>query len=191
MDLNSLKTRIALGSALFAAVVIAGIIVGLTAHTEQDLLPNSTWSPWTTTSPCSATCGGGVVVRARSRTCMGNPGCPRPESQEETVACASDPCPPVFGEWGQWVRGKCSELCGGGNATLSRQRYVKHRSPFNSFIITSHPFFQVLPRRLQLPLEPDRYRDLYRAVQRAALRHVRGPRPPLLLAQRVRLLLGL
>ncbi|KAB0369651.1 hypothetical protein FD755_018644 [Muntiacus reevesi] len=78
---------------------------------------NGGWTPWTSWSPCSTTCGIGFQVRQRScsnptprhggRVCVG-------QNREERYCNEHLLCPPhVFWTgWGPWER--CTAQCGGG-----------------------------------------------------------------------------
>ena len=81
------------------------------------------WSNWTPFTPCSKTCGVGVVSRTRTCTepipqyggsdCTGN-------SYEENICDTNINCP-INGKWGLWTAwGKCSVPCGVGFQTRTR-----------------------------------------------------------------------
>ncbi|NWT15620.1 HMCN1 protein, partial [Vireo altiloquus] len=80
------------------------------------------WSPWSSWSACSVSCGGGS--RQRTRHCSD----PAPQfgghkcegSDIRMDFCNSDPCP-VHGNWGPWSSwGTCSRTCNGGQARRYR-----------------------------------------------------------------------
>ncbi|XP_066048296.1 hemicentin-1 [Chamaea fasciata] len=80
------------------------------------------WSPWSSWSACSVSCGGGS--RQRTRHCSD----PVPQfgghkcegSDIQTDFCNSDPCP-VHGNWGPWSSwGTCSRTCNGGQTRRYR-----------------------------------------------------------------------
>ncbi|XP_008056885.1 semaphorin-5A [Carlito syrichta] len=78
---------------------------------------NGGWTPWTSWSPCSTTCGIGFQVRQRScsnptprhggRVCVG-------QNREERYCNEHLLCPPhmFWTGWGPWER--CTAQCGGG-----------------------------------------------------------------------------
>ncbi|XP_022531120.2 semaphorin-5B [Astyanax mexicanus] len=78
---------------------------------------NGGWTPWSSWSPCSTSCGVGFEVRQRScnnpaprhggRVCVG-------QAREERLCNENTPCPlPVsWVPWSSWS--KCSAPCGGG-----------------------------------------------------------------------------
>ncbi|MEE6465587.1 hypothetical protein FKM82_006602, partial [Ascaphus truei] len=78
---------------------------------------NGGWTPWTSWSPCSTSCGIGFQVRQRScsnptprhggRVCVG-------QNREERYCNEHLPCPPhvFWSSWGPWER--CTAQCGGG-----------------------------------------------------------------------------
>ncbi|GFS05121.1 brain-specific angiogenesis inhibitor 1 [Elysia marginata] len=75
---------------------------------------------WTDWSPCSVSCGGGVVNR--SRDCYGpfygGKSCEGP--WDEQKICNDHPCP-EDGAWYPWSSwGECSASCGGGEQTRNR-----------------------------------------------------------------------
>jgi hypothetical protein len=77
------------------------------------------WSDW---GACSATCGGGTQPRSRqvvTEPQNGGAACPALTDQR---ACNDQPCMPidcVVTAWGPW--GECSQTCGGGTQSRSRQ----------------------------------------------------------------------
>uniref|UniRef100_A0A8C3DQA4 Hemicentin-1 n=1 Tax=Corvus moneduloides TaxID=1196302 RepID=A0A8C3DQA4_CORMO len=80
------------------------------------------WSPWSSWSACSVSCGGGS--RQRTRHCsdpapqFGGRKCEGSDIQMDF--CNSDPCP-VHGNWGPWSSwGTCSRTCNGGQARRYR-----------------------------------------------------------------------
>ncbi|XP_061173323.1 SCO-spondin-like [Saccostrea echinata] len=87
---------------------------------------NGGWSHWYW-SPCSATCGKGIITRTRTCT-HPSPGdngayCVGPSLQ--TYECSGQHCP-VHGTWGSWSHySQCSVTCGGG--TQIRTRTCTHR----------------------------------------------------------------
>ena len=80
-------------------------------------------SEWTPFGTCSATCGGGTQTRTRDiLTDAKNGGAACPVLTDEQ-ACNEQPCPPVdtdceVGAWSAWST--CTETCGGGSQTRSR-----------------------------------------------------------------------
>uniref|UniRef100_A0A8C2ZM81 Sema domain-containing protein n=1 Tax=Cyclopterus lumpus TaxID=8103 RepID=A0A8C2ZM81_CYCLU len=78
---------------------------------------NGAWTPWTSWSPCSTSCGIGYHVRQRScsnptprhggRVCVG-------QNREERYCNEHLPCPPhvYWSAWSAWER--CTVPCGGG-----------------------------------------------------------------------------
>jgi hypothetical protein len=77
----------------------------------------SEWSAW---GPCSAPCGGGTRTRSRTvdiAAAHGGKACP---ALRETIACNSHSCPVdcVVGDFGNWS--PCTEPCGGGVETRTR-----------------------------------------------------------------------
>ncbi|XP_076868946.1 semaphorin-5A [Brachyhypopomus gauderio] len=84
---------------------------------------NGAWTPWTSWTPCSTTCGIGFQVRQRScsnptprhggRVCVG-------QNREERYCNEHLPCPPhvYWSAWSPWER--CTVPCGGG--VQSRRR---------------------------------------------------------------------
>uniref|UniRef100_A0A674NJ30 Sema domain-containing protein n=1 Tax=Takifugu rubripes TaxID=31033 RepID=A0A674NJ30_TAKRU len=78
---------------------------------------NGAWTPWTSWSPCSTSCGIGFQVRQRScsnptprhggRVCVG-------QNREERYCNEHLPCPPhvYWSAWSAWER--CTVACGGG-----------------------------------------------------------------------------
>uniref|UniRef100_A0A8C3XYG7 Hemicentin-1 n=1 Tax=Catharus ustulatus TaxID=91951 RepID=A0A8C3XYG7_CATUS len=80
------------------------------------------WSPWSSWSACSMSCGGGS--RQRTRHCsdpapqFGGHKCEGTDTQMDF--CNSDPCP-VHGNWGPWSSwGTCSRTCNGGQMRRHR-----------------------------------------------------------------------
>ncbi|XP_030135337.4 hemicentin-1 [Taeniopygia guttata] len=80
------------------------------------------WSPWSSWSACSVSCGGGS--RQRTRHCsdpapqFGGHKCEGSDIQMDF--CNSDPCP-VHGNWGPWSGwGTCSRTCNGGQTRRYR-----------------------------------------------------------------------
>jgi hypothetical protein len=80
------------------------------------------WQDW---GSCSAACGGGMQSRSRQIvTEPQNGGAACPVLTEER-ACNEQPCAPidcVVTAWGPW--GACSQTCGGGTQTRSRQIFT-------------------------------------------------------------------
>ncbi|KAJ8279716.1 hypothetical protein COCON_G00067820 [Conger conger] len=84
---------------------------------------NGAWTPWTSWSPCSTSCGIGFQVRQRTcsnptprhggRVCVG-------QNREERYCNEHLPCPPhvYWSSWSPWER--CTVPCGGGLQTRRR-----------------------------------------------------------------------
>ncbi|GFN88312.1 hemicentin-1, partial [Plakobranchus ocellatus] len=96
-------------------------------ETRLDLVVHGEYSPWSSWSSCSASCGRGE--RSRTRTCdspaPGNGGrnCVGPSSEYST--CTQELCP-VHGNWSPWgLWGDCSLTCGGGQ----RRRFRSCSNP--------------------------------------------------------------
>ncbi|VDK58198.1 unnamed protein product, partial [Gongylonema pulchrum] len=71
----------------------------------------ASWSPWSPETPCSVTCGNGVVMKKRFCSVEGQ--C---ESIKEE-SCNTGPCP----EWTMWSKWtECSRTCGGGEQSRER-----------------------------------------------------------------------
>jgi len=78
------------------------------------------WDQWTE-GECSETCGAGLRLNTRVKlveeafggTCDGH--------NTEALMCNDGECP-VHCEWDEWVIGLCSEICGGGTRTNTRQK---------------------------------------------------------------------
>ncbi|XP_071145403.1 SCO-spondin-like [Mytilus edulis] len=82
---------------------------------------NGGWSGWSTSSSCSATCGGGSI--SYKRTCT-NPapaylGAYCSGSDIKSESCNTHNCP-VNGEWSDWTASGCTAACGGGSMSYSR-----------------------------------------------------------------------
>ncbi|XP_063400308.1 A disintegrin and metalloproteinase with thrombospondin motifs adt-1-like isoform X2 [Mytilus trossulus] len=91
----------------------------------------SSYDVWSSWSVCSVTCGGGVTSRSRNRTCSnpvpkyGGKQCIGNEVENVTSDCNISPCPidggwSSYDEWSSWS--VCSETCGGGVKSRSRNR---------------------------------------------------------------------
>ncbi|ESO92729.1 hypothetical protein LOTGIDRAFT_162203 [Lottia gigantea] len=96
--------------------------------TIASLYPNEAaeWTTWTTWSPCSVSCGDGVIDRAR--TLIPGPGEPQsdnPITMTDKYSCYSGICP-VDGKWTRWGSwSECSKACGGGE----RKRFRSCNNP--------------------------------------------------------------
>ena len=84
---------------------------------DKGACPN--WSPWSSYSSCTATCGGGSQRRSRrcnggvhGRDCIGN--------TVENKPCNVQECVVPFEEWGQWS--KCTATCGNTGKTHRRRK---------------------------------------------------------------------
>lgn len=80
------------------------------------------WEGWGAWTPCTASCGGGSITRARDKVhelYAGGASCPG--GATETQACQTHPCPIdcEVQEWTEW--GNCTEDCGGGERTRNKE----------------------------------------------------------------------
>lgn len=80
---------------------------------------NGNWSPWTNSSLCTLTCGGGTL--SRTRTCTNpspaNGGAACTGDAEQLVNCNNNDCP-VNGNWAAWTNSTpCTVTCGSGTLT--------------------------------------------------------------------------
>ncbi|XP_067677776.1 A disintegrin and metalloproteinase with thrombospondin motifs adt-1-like [Haliotis asinina] len=102
---------------------------------------NGNWSPWvvTSTSTCTATCGGGEETVTSTRSCTdpapanGGVGCSGSSTSTEINRCNEQVCP-VDGGWSNWretSRGSCSVTCGDGAQTINRTRSCNNPLPSN------------------------------------------------------------
>ncbi|KAL9968789.1 hypothetical protein ACROYT_G020914 [Oculina patagonica] len=86
---------------------------------------NGGWSPWSSWSECTYSCGGGKQTRNRSCTnpppANGGKDCKGKKSEDSS--CNKDKC--KFNKWSKW--GPCSKTCGGGKK--ERTRTCKSTSP--------------------------------------------------------------
>jgi Thrombospondin type 1 domain. len=78
---------------------------------------NGEWSDWVTTSPCSATCGGGDETQTRTYFPAENGGIDYSGDTTRIIECNTTPCPVPGG----WSIATCSATCGGGTETIIRE----------------------------------------------------------------------
>ncbi|CAG2214239.1 Hemicentin-1,Coadhesin,Thrombospondin-2,Thrombospondin-1,Mucin-like protein [Mytilus edulis] len=83
---------------------------------------NGGWSGWTTSSSCTAVCGGGTISYKRSCTnpspAHGGATCSGSDSKSES--CNTHSCP-VNGGWSGWsTSSSCTAACGGGSISYKR-----------------------------------------------------------------------
>ncbi|XP_058879421.1 SCO-spondin [Acipenser ruthenus] len=74
---------------------------------QEDACP---WSPW---SPCSQSCGTGLISRERSCSCEEGESeentCPPESQREETQLCYNQPCPDCpLSAWSEWTACSCT-----------------------------------------------------------------------------------
>lgn len=83
------------------------------------------WQQWT---PCSRTCNGGSQRRTRAVVQAAAHGGDVCFHRQETRRCGSGPCPLNcdVSPWGQW--GQCSQTCGTGSQTRTRNIVSRHSS---------------------------------------------------------------
>jgi len=94
------------------------------------------WGDFSAWSECSASCGGGFLMRTRK--------CDDPEpkyggaacagTMEETEPCNEQPCPvaakPVDGKWGKWTKvGKCTRTKGCKGSSQTQERLCDSPAP--------------------------------------------------------------
>uniref|UniRef100_A0A8C6P033 Semaphorin 5A n=1 Tax=Nothobranchius furzeri TaxID=105023 RepID=A0A8C6P033_NOTFU len=101
---------------------------------------NGAWTPWTSWSPCSTSCGIGFQVRQRScsnpaprhggRVCVG-------QNREERYCNEHLPCPPhvYWSAWSAWDR--CNVPCGGG--IQSRRRTCENGNDCPGILLSRIP----------------------------------------------------
>ncbi|XP_062586294.1 coadhesin-like [Saccostrea cucullata] len=98
----------------------------------------SSWGPWRTSGACSKTCGQGLILTTRERTCS-NPRprcygkhCPGSSKVSFVKKCFVKHCI-VNGGWGSWQTwsnyGTCSKTCGSGKKERHRERYCNNPVP--------------------------------------------------------------
>ena len=90
------------------------------------------WTPWSTWSQCSLTCGGGKSKRTRKcalpdKTLVPNDQCKG--EPEETKTCNEKSCPEL-GPWSEWTQ--CSQTCGGGSQERRRECGLASRSKLDN-----------------------------------------------------------
>lgn len=81
------------------------------------------WGDWMTWMACTKSCDGGIRRRERfcdnPRPLHGGKLCSGKEMEQES--CSEEPCP-IDGHWGQWSGfGLCTQTCGRGHMTRTRE----------------------------------------------------------------------
>ncbi|XP_053325662.1 hemicentin-1 [Spea bombifrons] len=99
---------------------------------DQNCPVDGKWSIWSSWTPCSLSCGGGL--RQRTRECSNpapqNGGHSCEGNALEHELCNADLCP-VHGNWGSWSPwGPCSRTCNGGQ--MRRYRACDNPAPSHS-----------------------------------------------------------
>ncbi|XP_032220680.2 transmembrane protease serine 6 isoform X2 [Nematostella vectensis] len=92
---------------------------------------NGNWSPWSSFSPCSKSCGRGLQSRTRqcNNPSPSNGGSPCVGLAKEQKDCNLRGCP-VDGKWGKWSNFYlCSKTCG--NGVRTRYRLCNNPVPIN------------------------------------------------------------
>ncbi|KAL3852080.1 hypothetical protein ACJMK2_015767 [Sinanodonta woodiana] len=106
---------------------------------QQDVNGNwSAWNGWTSYGTCTVTCGTGMLVQTRNRTCtnpipqIGGRKCNGTSTESQTSECNTQACP-VDGNWGAWSSwtsiATCSATCGTGVKTETRSRNCSNPAP--------------------------------------------------------------
>jgi hypothetical protein len=92
---------------------------------NETVFADCSWSLWTNWTSCSLSCGNSAGIRSRIRSQMGSNFCH--QTERETRPCFVNKCPTncAWGGWAQWT--SCSQSCGTGQKTRTRNVEVRQQ----------------------------------------------------------------